>query len=208
MKLIDFRGYFAEILLLSEAKPNGLRYKSTVNHIYDVASRNKSTKPIEILAGICVVLLVIAVLAQQAGKLPDAVETAFMVALALCMVAAIALSTRKDLSVQREITQYLDILLPRIRALPEAEADSALNLLYTEPAYLRKLPTESEAPCGCIRCQALFPARSIPWIDSYRAVGQCPQCGAPKEYLVFSDDDVEVVAENLALLHTLFDEEN
>ena len=153
-------------------------------------------------------MLVIAVLVQQAGKLSDAVESAFMVVLALGMVAVIALSMRTRLRVQREITRCLDILLPRIRALPEAEADSALSLLNTEPAYLRKLPMKSEAPCGYIRCQARFPALSIPWIDSHRTVGQCPQCSAPMEYLVFSDDDIEVMPDNLALLHTLFDEEN
>lgn len=215
MKLIHFKDDYADIAHMDDFDPKSPRYKRAFHSLYegmlranafnDGSPEARRWKRTEIcLTGALILLLAAGALAQRMGILKDLAHPAFIIPAALLIAAILAEGLRFRLYAQRQIALALERLNARRKALSEEEENAILDALYTCPAYLRKRPVTSDAPCGCIRCGALFPARDA--AGSGRLI--CPRCDASREYLVYSDDEVTLTHASIALLVKLFREED
>lgn len=215
MKLIHFKNHYADIACMDDFDPKSHRYKRAFTSLYedllranvfrDGSPEATRWKRAEICLTTALILLIAAgALAEKMGISKGIDHPAFIAPAALLVAAIITEGLRFRLYAQRQTALALERLNARRKALSEEDEDVILSALYTCPAYLRRRPVTSDAPCGCIHCGTLFPARDA------AATGKliCPRCGASEESLVYSDDEMALTHASISLLARLFLEED
>lgn len=212
MKLIDLRRDYADVADMAGLDPKSLRYKGALNRLYETLLHSGAfddgsceakqwKKARTFLTAASILLIAAGALAETANLPKNIVHPVCLIPVALMGAALIAENTRFLLYAQRQLLDALRRLTVRHQALSEKEKDAVLSALCAHPAYPRKRPG---AVCGCIRCEALFPARDAAALCK----PVCPRCGAEEKYLVYLDEGANAAQKTLALLKNLFDEEN
>lgn len=209
MKLIDLRYHLFDLMHLAEVDAGRLRHRSAFRRLCramrgQAKQRRSGRALLLILAALTVAMALGVRSALPRQILWPVLLSAALLGAGLCCVQNLRLSRRA----RRELSEALNRLTPRLRALPRGEAERCEKLLARPSDFTLESCLRFGAVCGCIRCGERFSARDVFAGGARFARCACPRCGAPSEYIVCPDGGAALTAEDLTCLKNLFDEEN